>query len=207
MSERPSSPLDTVLNNSANIEHIIKKQNEMEQMMSNVVSMISKLEMSQKQQTQTVTNELASHLHKDAKMPDVKEFGGDTQEYHQFEILLDAFFRNQPTRFYQDYSKIDYVGSRLTGKALEWFTNFKLGERKKETAASYSYTVFWEKFSKQFKAKYGAMVAEHQIHQLRQGKSNIKDYISKFENVLALTTEVTDVKGVFLRSVPNPITK
>ena len=193
--ERAPSPLDTVINNAVNIEQIAIKQNEMEQMMAQMYSMISKLEVSQQQKKEF------NCASRDAKMPDVREFTGDAREYNQFEILLEAFFRNQPIKFAQDFSKIDYVGSRLTGKALEWYTNFKMGERKKESAASYSYALFWEKFSKHFKAKYSDMVAEHQIHQLRQGKSSIKDYISEFENVLALTSHVSDVKGIFLRSV------
>ena len=156
MSERPSSPLDTVMNNAVNIEQLMHKQNEMEKLMSQMLEAMSNLQNNQ----QAIAKEVPVVTRKDAKMPDVREFTGNHREFSQFEILLESYFRNQPSRFANDFSKIDYVGTRLTGDALEWYTSFKLRERQKKSALSDSYTLFWDYFSKSFKDHNESKVAK-----------------------------------------------
>jgi predicted aspartyl protease len=175
------------------INSLASRTDLMERMMHDMVQMMRELK----------TNQTIVEV-KDSKMPDVSMYSGNSDDFSSFEVLVGAFFRNQPKRFSTECSKIDYIGTRLSGSALKWFTSFQIQESKMQTKSSKSFESFWERFSLAFRNPNENDLAENKLQKLKQGNKAIATFITEFETVRALTTSVDDRIDIFLRALsPN----
>src|SRR6476469_6693846 len=134
----------------------------------------------------TATVPIASvYAAKYSKLPDIKEFDGNSKNFTKFEIQLEAFIRAQPNRFQTDLAKLDYVGARLIDKALDWFTSMRLMHKKTPMSSMENFSEFWNTFQLAFKDPNEEFEAENELFLLKQGSMPIRQFIGKFEMVRA----------------------
>ncbi|KAI2644948.1 Transposon Tf2-6 polyprotein [Labeo rohita] len=110
-----------------------------------------------------------------------EKFDGTAAKYKGFLLQCTLFVNQQPNLYASDESKIAFVCSLLTGKALEWATAvWDLGHSTYPTFAT-----FLRSFKKVFQPTPDSSEAEEQIVSLHQGHRPAADYALEFRTLAA----------------------
>ncbi len=112
-----------------------------------------------------------------------EKFDGSPTKCKGF-LLQSSMFVNQQTQFYPtDESRIAFVCSLLTGRALDWATAVWSEDR----PTFPSFRVFIQRFKEVFEHPAGGKEAGEQLLSLRQGGSSAADYALSFRTLASQT--------------------
>ena len=110
-------------------------------------------------------------------MPD--KFDGNRRKFRGFVNQVKLVFQMQPNTYHTDMIKIGFIGSLLSGPALNWFAS--LMEKSSPLLSN------MKDFSTQFKASFGdtdkARTAASKIRTLHQGNQPASVYSSEFQQL------------------------
>lgn len=115
------------------------------------------------------------------RLPPPKPFSGDPSSCQGFLTQCSLTFELQPSSFPTDRSKIAYIITLLTDKALSW------ASAAWESQPSYcqSYTAFEKEFKKVFNHPVSGQEASKRLLTLRQGPRSAADFAIEFRTIAA----------------------
>lgn len=120
----------------------------------------------------------------EVKLPLPSKFSGSRKDCRGFLNQLELVFAANPTRYSSGQVKINTVGALLDGKPLNWLNPYL--EKRSEYPEMFSdYTIFKTFFLQVWGEQERALVSEHKIRKLNQGKSSTAVYASDFKNLAA----------------------
>ncbi|KAL0180378.1 hypothetical protein M9458_025820, partial [Cirrhinus mrigala] len=124
-----------------------------------------------------------SHTTTSPRLAFPEKFDGSAGKCKGFLMQCSLFVSQQPQLYPTDDSRISFVCSLLTGRALDWATALWEGEH----TTFPSFTVFLQHFREVFDhSGYGEEAGE-QLLALRQGRSTVADYALTFRTLAAQT--------------------
>ncbi|KAI2646625.1 Transposon Tf2-6 polyprotein [Labeo rohita] len=124
-----------------------------------------------------------SHTTTSPRLAFPEKFDGSAGKCKGFLMQCSLFVSQQPQLYPTDDSRISFVCSLLTGRALDWATALWEGEH----TTFPSFTVFLQSFREVFDhSAYGEEAGE-QLLALRQGRSTAADYALTFRTLAAQT--------------------
>ncbi len=112
-----------------------------------------------------------------------EKFDGSPTKCKVFLLQCSMFVNQQPTLYSTDDSRIAFVCSLLTGRALEWATAVWSDGH----AVFPSFTSFLQRFREVFEHPAGGKEVGEQLLALRQGRSTAADYALSFRTLSAQT--------------------
>ncbi len=112
-----------------------------------------------------------------------EKFDGSPTRCKGFLLQCSMFIGQQPTLYPTDDSRIAFVCSLLTGRALEWATAIWEDDH----AAFPSFASFTQKFKEVFEHPAGGKEVGEQLLSLRQGGGSAADYALSFCTLAAQT--------------------
>ncbi len=112
-----------------------------------------------------------------------EKFDGSPTTCKGFLLQCSMFVNQQPTLYSTDDSRIAFVCSLLTGRALEWATAVWSDGH----AVFPSFTSFLQRFREVFEHPAGGKEVGEQLLALRQGRSTAADYALSFRTLSAQT--------------------
>ncbi len=124
-----------------------------------------------------------------------EKFDGSPSRCKGFLLQCSMFVNQQPTLYSTDESRIAFVCSLLTGRALDWATAVWSDER----AVFPSFTRFLQRFREVFKHPAGGKEVGEQLLALRQGRSTAADYALSFRTLSAQTGWADDPLKLLFR--------
>ncbi len=108
-------------------------------------------------------------------------YAGDSAECGGFLLQLALYIEMQPQKFPTERSKVAFLISLLSGRALSWARAIWNGN----TAIIDSYEAFTNHFKEVFGSATGALTASDQLLGLRQGTSSTYEYTLHFRTLVA----------------------
>ncbi len=124
-----------------------------------------------------------------------EKFDGSPSRCKGFLLQCSMFVNQQPTLYYTDESRIAFVCSLLTGRALDWAT----AVWSDECAVFPSFTRFLQRFREVFKHPAGGKEVGEQLLALRQRRSTAADYALSFRTLSAQTGGADDPLKLLFR--------
>ncbi|KAM9412399.1 uncharacterized protein ACWYII_026600 [Salvelinus alpinus] len=115
------------------------------------------------------------------RLPPPQRFSGDPSVCKGFFTQCSLSFELQPSSFPTDRSKIAYIITLLSEKALAWAT--AVWDAQSPCCASYS--TFAEEFKRVFQGPTSGPDSAKQLLTLRQGRRSVTDYAIQFHTVAA----------------------
>ncbi len=112
-----------------------------------------------------------------------EKFDGSPTRCKGFLLQCSMFIGQQPTLYPTDDSRIAFVCSLLTGRALEWATAIWEDDH----AAFPSFASFTQNFKKVFEHPAGGKEVGEKLLSLRQGGGSAADYALSFRTLAAQT--------------------
>ncbi len=106
---------------------------------------------------------------------------GDSVECGSFLLQVALYQEMQPQKFLSELSKVAFMNSLLSGRALLWAK----ATWKPDTPIINSHQAFLKHFSEVFGQVTRALSVTDQLMRLRQGASSTTDYILKFHTLVA----------------------
>ncbi len=124
-----------------------------------------------------------------------EKFDGSPSRCKGFLLQCSMFVNQQPTLYSTDESRIAFVCSLLTGRALDWATAVWSDER----AVFPSFTRFLQRFREVFEHPAGGKEVGEHLLALRQGRSTAADYALSFRTLSAQTGWADDPLKLLFR--------
>ena len=115
------------------------------------------------------------------KLVSPKAYEGDFEQCHGFLVQCELIFRHQPNRYSTDGSKIAFIISLFSGRALRWAT---AAITQSDSVAS-SYSAFRAEFCSVFDHPVDGEDAASQLHSIQQGSRTVADYTVDFRILAA----------------------
>ncbi len=112
-----------------------------------------------------------------------EKFDGSPAKCKGFLLQCSMFVNQQPMLYPTDETRIAFVGSLLTGRALDWATAVWREDR----PTFPSFRAFIQRFKEVFEHPAGGREAGEQLLTLRQGRSSAADYALSFRTLAAQT--------------------
>ncbi len=112
-----------------------------------------------------------------------EKFDGSPTKCNDFLLQCSMFVKQQPMLYPTDNSRIAFVCSLLTGRALEWATVVLSEDH--SVFPSFSAFILW--FKEVFEHPTGGKEAGEQLLSLRQGRGSVADYALSFHTLAAQT--------------------
>ncbi len=113
-----------------------------------------------------------------------ERFNGDSAMCKGFLLQCSLFVAQQPALYPNDASKIAFICSLLTGKALDWVAAVWRGDG----SAFPSFDFFLQRFKEVFDHSAGRRSAGDQLLALSQGRTTAAEYALAFRTLAAQTT-------------------
>ncbi len=131
-----------------------------------------------------------------------EKFDGNPGKCKGFILQCSLFLNQQPSPHSTDVSKISFVSSLLTGRALDWIT----AVWRTDGSAFRSYDEFLRDFQAVFEHSKGGKGAEDLLLELAQGRTSAAEYALDFRT-LAAQTNWTDnsLKVIFRRGLSHDL--
>ncbi len=131
-----------------------------------------------------------------------EKFDGNPGKCKGFILQCSLFLNQQPSPHSTDASKISFVSSLLTGRALDWIT----AVWRTDGSAFRSYDEFLRDFQAVFEHSKGGKGAEDLLLELAQGRTSAAEYALDFRT-LAAQTNWTDnsLKVIFRRGLSHDL--
>lgn len=107
------------------------------------------------------------------------KFDGNKYYARDFINQVKLIFQLQPSRYHNDYVKVGFIGTLLTGSAASWFSPFL----EQNSPVLSSFDLFIQEFNAAFGDFDRAIVAANEIRALTQGQKSASDYASKFRQI------------------------
>ncbi|KAL0173634.1 hypothetical protein M9458_029602, partial [Cirrhinus mrigala] len=128
------------------------------------------------------------------------KYAGEAAECSGFLLQVNLYIQMQPQQFTTERTKVAFLTSLLSGKALKWAEAIWSSNN----PIINSYDQFVSHFSKVFSTATGTLSTSHQLFRLRQGSSSIHDYTLLFRTLAAASgwNEIS-LLGVFRQGL-NP---
>ena len=117
----------------------------------------------------------------DLQLPTPTPFSGDPSELRSFQLRLCEFFSGSPARFHDDYSRLLYSGSSLTGAARKWYEGL-MDPSTNRLPPTYTFDSFLLEMLNFFGGGVNTLTLERDLDNLRQTGS-VSDYAIKFQNI------------------------
>ena len=117
----------------------------------------------------------------DLQLPTPTPFSGDPSELRSFQLRLCEFFSGSPARFHDDYSRILYSGSSLTGTARKWYEGL-MDPSTNRLPLTYTFDSFLFEMLNFFGGGVNILTLERDLDNMRQTGS-VSDYAIKFQNI------------------------
>lgn len=114
-------------------------------------------------------------------MANPKLYSGEANECKGFLLQCELIFEMQPNRFPTDRSKIAYMLSLLTGKALQWAVSI----REQNGQVLLSYRAFHEHFQEVFGYSESDNSVCDELYNIQQGKTSAAEYSLRFRTLAA----------------------
>ncbi len=111
------------------------------------------------------------------------KFDGSPTKCKGFLLQCSMFVNQQPMLYPTDDSRITFVCSLLTGRALEWAT----AVWSDDNSVFPTFTAFIQRFKEVFEHHAGGKEAGEQLISLRQGRGSAADYALSFRTLAAQT--------------------
>ncbi len=108
-------------------------------------------------------------------------YAGDSAECCGFLLQLALYIEMQPQKFPTERSKVGFLISLLSGRALTWARAIWNAN----TAIINSYEAFTNHFKEEFGSATGALSVSDQLLRLRQGTSSTNEYTLQFRTLAA----------------------
>ncbi|KAL0176566.1 hypothetical protein M9458_028896, partial [Cirrhinus mrigala] len=109
------------------------------------------------------------------------KYAGEAAECSGFLLQVNLYIRMQPQQFPTEQSKVAFLTSLLSGKALKWAEAIW----NSNNPIINSYDQFVTHFSEVFSTATGALSTSDQLFRLRQGSSSIHNYTLHFRTLAA----------------------
>ena len=124
----------------------------------------------------------------------VSQFSGDPRLGKGFIAQCEVTFCLQPSRFCSDGSRVGFIVSAFSGRALDWYTAIA----SRTPAVCLSYDLFKKQFLSVFSVPEDGEDAAIRLHRVVQGTRSVTDYAVEFR-VLAAQCNITDdsMRGTF----------
>lgn len=135
------------------------------------------------------------------RLPPPQRFSGYPSAFKGFFIQCFPSFELQPLSFPTDRSKIAYIITLLSHKALAWAT----AVRDAQSPCCPSYSVFAEKFKRVFQGPTSGPNSAKQLLTLRQGRRSMTDYAIQFSTVEAASGWNEALTVCFLKGLSDTI--
>ena len=120
------------------------------------------------------------HNYRDTKLAHPEKFTGKPKDYKRFVNAVNNIFEVNPHQFMSDRAKTGYIGSLLTGTALDWYQI--LVENQSDTLRDLK--KFMKLFESKFYDKNFVVKQRDMLAHIKQGNRNILTYTTEFENTL-----------------------
>ena len=132
----------------------------------------------------------------------VSQFSGDPHLGKGFIAQCEVTFNLQPSRFGSDCSRVGFIVSALSGRALDWYT----AVASRSPIVCLSYDLFKEQFLTVFSLPEAEEDAAIRLNKVVQGNRSVSDYSVEFR-VLAAQCNVTDdsMRGTFFAGLNQEI--
>ncbi|KAI2666560.1 Transposon Tf2-11 polyprotein [Labeo rohita] len=108
-------------------------------------------------------------------------FAGEAAECSGFLLQVDLFIKMQPLQFTSEDTKVAFLISLLTGKALQWAKAIWNADN----PIIHSYEQFTNHFAKIFSTTTGELATSDQLFRLQQGTSSVNHYTLHFRTLAA----------------------
>ncbi len=108
-------------------------------------------------------------------------YAGEAAECGGFLLQLALYIEMQPQKFLTEHSKVAFLISLLSGRALSWARAIWNAN----TSLINSYTAFTNHFKEVFELAPGALWVSDQLLRLRQGTSSTPEYTLQFRTLAA----------------------
>ncbi|KAI2645073.1 Transposon Tf2-8 polyprotein [Labeo rohita] len=109
------------------------------------------------------------------------KFAGEATECSGFLLQVNLYIQMQPQQFPSDKSKVAFLTSLLTGKALQWAKAIWNANN----PIINSYDLFTNHFSEVFSTATGTLSTSDQLFRLRQGSTEVNEYTLHFRTLAA----------------------
>ena len=117
----------------------------------------------------------------DLKLPAPTPFSGTASELRSFQLRLCEYLSGSPARYHDDYSRILYSGSVLTGAARKWYEGL-MDPSTNRLPPSYTFDLFLMEMHNFFGGGVNILTLERDLADLRQTGS-VSDYAIQFQNI------------------------
>lgn len=124
------------------------------------------------------SNPVTSH---EPRLPAPERYSGDPKGCRGFLIQCRLSFDLQPAAYPTEHSRVAYVITLLTGRALAWATALY----ESNSPACLSFSSFSEEMLKVFSPEVSSRAAANKLLQLRQGRLSATDYAIQFRTLAA----------------------
>lgn len=127
-----------------------------------------------------------------------EKFDGDPAKCKDFTLQCSLFITQQPSLYSTEASKIAFVCSMLTGRALEWIT----AVWRDDGNLFPSFDAFILKFREVFNHPLEGCAAGERLLELSQGNLTVAEYALNFRTLAAQLTWVSDMlKTIFCKGL------
>lgn len=116
-------------------------------------------------------------------------FDGTPAKCKGFLLQCSLFVNQQPSLYYTESSRISFVCSLLTGKALDWAT----AVWREDSSMFPTFSAFLQSFKEVFEHPEGGKSTGDQLLSLCQGKTTAPKYALNFRTLAAQTNWVEDM--------------
>jgi len=124
-----------------------------------------------------------------------EKFDGNPAKCKGFLLQCSLFVNQQPALYPTDFSRISFVCSLLSGKALDWAT----AVWREDGSVFPTFSAFLRKFKEVFEHPAGGKSAGDQLLSLCQGKTTAAEYTLTFRTLAAQTNWVDDTLKLLFR--------
>jgi len=124
-----------------------------------------------------------------------EKFDGESNRCKGFLLQCSLFVNQQPTLYSTDSSKIAFVCSLLTGKALDWIT----AVWRSDGSSFHSFDHFMQRFREVFEQSNSGRSAGEQLLVLTQGTNTAAEYTLAFRTLAAQTEWIEDTLKLLYR--------
>ena len=138
-------------------------------------------------EVQILKDQGLSHSSVEPRPAPITPFSGNPRQGRGFLAQCEVAFSLQPSRFVSDASRVGFIASALTSRALEWYT----ATATRSPSVCLSYNLFREQFLTVFSLPEGDEDAAIRLSRLNQGDRSVADYAVDFQ-VLAAQCNITD---------------
>ena len=143
---------------------------------------------------QVLRNQAPNPINLEPRPAPITPFSGDPRQGKGFLAQCEVTFALQPSRFLSEASRVGFLASAFTSRALEWYT--AVATRSPNICQSYN--LFREQFLAVFSLPEDGEDAAIRLNRMVQGDRSVSDFAVDFR-VLAAQCNVTDdsMRGTF----------